>query len=64
VSVISCSSVTVYRAVTIFRMIERKRRPADTKDVGVCMCMGRDKEHHNLQWEDIFWLHERSEKKR
>jgi hypothetical protein len=45
-------------------MIERKRKPTDTKDVRVCMCMGRGKEHHNLQWEDIFWLDERSEKKR
>jgi hypothetical protein len=22
----------------------------------VCMCMGRGMEHHNLQWENIFWL--------
>jgi hypothetical protein len=41
-------------------MIERTRKPTDTKGVGVCM--GRDKEHHNLQWEDMFWLDERSEK--
>ena len=27
------------------------------------MCVGRGKEHLNLQWEDIFWLDERSEKK-
>lgn len=59
--VLSCSNVTVYHAVSIFRMIERKRKPTDTEDVRVCMCMGRGMEYHNLQWEDIFWLDERSE---
>jgi len=34
-------------------MIERKRKPTDTTDIGVCMCMGRGMVHHNLQWEDI-----------
>jgi hypothetical protein len=38
-SVISCSNVTVYRAVTIFRMIERKGRPTDTK-MSECVCVG------------------------
>lgn len=52
----------MYHAVTIFRMAERKRKPTDTKDFRVCM--GRGKEHQNLQWEDVFWLDGRSEKKR
>jgi hypothetical protein len=37
-------------------MNERKRKPADTEYLRVCMCVGRGMEHHNLQWEDIFWL--------
>ena len=63
-SISRAKGLTVYRAVTIFRMIERKRKPADTKDARVCMCMGRSKEHHNVHWEDIFWLDDRSKKKR